>query len=503
MGNWKKPRGYVHITDQLNPNHFIFKLIQDEEFVSKHRFYPLIYKSVKERKYKKNGNGKRSHKEIKNDKIVSTAKVRPIHYATHIDAAIFAYYSNELNSLYEKKLVDLGISDCITAYRSLPDSEGRGKNSAFFAKEVFDEVRKQALTRESCVVLAFDIKSFFNNLVYARLLKCWKETLGLEWLPEDHYNVFRAVTRFSYILLSDIKKLGERNGSKGFDERRLSEIRRNFGVNAFFSSPKEFRDIINSGLLPIYKKPFGNKGIPQGLPISSTLANMYLLDFDLHVNEMLKNLSFGFYRRYSDDIIVICDPAHADAVEEKIMEAIDNLADLKLSKEKTEKFLFNRISNGKVYCYQMKNEGLVQGRLKYLGFEFDGNKILVKSANVAKFYRKIIYAVKSKSRMAKGYAEKHGGFEPMIWTQKLKRRFLSRNSVKTERKKRIKFLKLDITGEYRFTFKERKIKHQSNYLSWLRRTSNSMASPQIIGQIRRHKRVFYQAIQKHFKAKDS
>ena len=50
------------------------------------------------------------------------------------------------------------------------------------------------------------------------------------------------------------------------------------------------------------------RGIPQGTPISATLANLYMIDFD----ELIYNITSSvdrpaFYQRYSDDIILICE----------------------------------------------------------------------------------------------------------------------------------------------------------------------------------------------------
>lgn len=48
------------------------------------------------------------------------------------------------------------------------------------------------------------------------------------------------------------------------------------------------------------------KGIPQGTPISATLANIYMLDFDAKVYEETSNRN-AYYQRYSDDLIIVCD----------------------------------------------------------------------------------------------------------------------------------------------------------------------------------------------------
>lgn len=52
-------------------------------------------------------------------------------------------------------------------------------------------------------------------------------------------------------------------------------------------------------------RPKRRKGIPQGTPISAALANVYMLHFDKRINDAVKPLK-GIYRRYSDDMIVVC-----------------------------------------------------------------------------------------------------------------------------------------------------------------------------------------------------
>jgi len=47
--------------------------------------------------------------------------------------------------------------------------------------------------------LALDISGFFDNLGHANLKKQWCSVLEKDVLPHDHYNLFKAVTRFSRV----------------------------------------------------------------------------------------------------------------------------------------------------------------------------------------------------------------------------------------------------------------------------------------------------------------
>ncbi len=48
----------------------------------------------------------------------------------------------------------------------------------------------------------------------------------------------------------------------------------------------------------------GQKGIPQGSPISALLSNIYMLEFDVLVKEKIMECK-GSYFRYCDDILCI------------------------------------------------------------------------------------------------------------------------------------------------------------------------------------------------------
>lgn len=139
-------------------------------------------------------------------------------------------------------------------------------------------------------------------------------------------------------------------------------------------------------------------GIPQGLPMSAVLANIYLLDFDKKVIEYLVKNKGAFYRRYSDDIILICDKNFVNKAEQFIIDEMEN-AKVKISKEKTEKFIF-KTANNRITVHKVVLENSVEilkdnQPLIYLGFEFYGYQTLIKSTNLSKFYRRMIYAVKN------------------------------------------------------------------------------------------------------------
>ena len=508
---WLKNRGYSHITPQLNVysdrRHLLSK-IRNKEFVTKHAFFPLIHSIVKERRYKKIplNSLRRAHcyRNEKN-KIVKNTKERPIHYATHIDSLIFGYYSELLQTEYEKELLKHeDLSDCITAYRKIKhESEDRNKSTIDFAHEVFEELKKRA--KPECKILKFDIKSYFNSIDHEFLKQAWSDILKVDKLPKDHLNVYKAATHFSYILLDDLRVAKRWHGRRmQFDEKKLANIRKN-GIFAIFESSKEFREKIKNREINVHKYPFVNKegkprGIPQGLPISSMLANLYLLEFDKKVlNDIVKKLGC-YYRRYSDDIIVICNCSDATFIETYFMTSVIE-SKVEISNDKTEKFLFKQLpknSNPILTSIKLSDDkSHINHPFTYLGFEFNGVKTLIKSANLAKFYRRMIYSVKRKANRAVKIAKETPNGKPVIFRNQLYKLYTAKSLHTKKLYTNKRFLEKNKVGDYVIEVSKKERKYKSNYLSYVSRASKIMGDETIKNQIAKHKKIFTQAIHKH------
>lgn len=511
---WKKPRGYLHLSPNLSASaipKLLKQKVENPDYVARHAFMPLLHVVLRQRRFKaeKGSNRKaHSHKNKETGIVKSTAKDRPLHYAAHVDALIFGSYAEQLSKKYEAKLAaNRLLNDAITAYRRIPIPENplKNKNTIHFAKEVFEEIKKRCATFGECTVMAFDIESFFSSLNHNRLKAEWAKLLELERLPNDHFNVFKAATQFSYIYLKDLKT-GTRGG---WDEAALEKIRRENGYSSLFASYKDFREQLAQKKFRLHKYPFHHKdtkkpiGIPQGLPISTVLANVYLSAFDENMISALVIDRGAFYRRYSDDIVVISEGSDVDFVEKHVKSGIEN-CDLRISTDKTEVFQFRHTgtNNGKavITCSIRQEDGSYKSGkgFSYLGFTFNGRHVLIKTANVSKYYRKLIKSVKAKSRLAWIAHEKNPTVGPALYTRQLLRLIEDRKQQHSKVKVYFKCLKQTNLHGYQYKVEKKPAKSKGSFLSYVKRAATIMEEPAIERQIRSRRRILGQAIRRHF-----
>lgn len=523
--DWLQGKGYLHISPSLNIESNWKELmhkIKSPTYIAKYAFYPLMHRILSDRKYKKPNSVKHegikrrhSHLNIQTHKVERSKKDRPLHYASHFDALIFAYYAHELNKRYEKKLKpNKELNKAVLAYRTIPISSTneKGKSNIHFANEVFEEIKRRVEIHGDVAALAIDLKSFFSSLSHQHLFKCWAQLLETDSLPSDHLNVFRACTNFSYVLYNDLKQTKK----VGFDEAKLAKIRRTKGFKCFFESNEEFRKYIQEGLLPIYKNPFrrtnknGKKemiGIPQGLPISAILANLYLLEFDTTIiNELQEKLGV-YYRRYSDDILILCAPGQVDQINEYVNDLIQQY-EVEISKDKTEQYLFKNLvfnKNGETRVSSIKmtkTNCVVDAPLTYLGFEFRGHNTLIKSTNIAKYYRRVIEIIKRRSKRAIKLSQHAPHVPKAVYVNQIKRLYNAplKYANKTEAKqvfRRRYSLMIDDRGDFIFKFSDVEIKHQSNYISYIKRCKREFNTNSFSRQLKKKKQIIGQAINKH------
>lgn len=368
----KKKRRYLHFDARIP---IVGKGIVEESTnpkkVSGRFFYPFIKNSRVDRRFKW-GQG---------DKKIVEKKERDISYASHRDAFIFSWYAYMLNYIYVKLIKKIGLNDNVTAYRSID-----GKNNLDFAEEAFQYIKK----RQECAALCFDISGFFDNLDHSIAKKRWAYLLSQEEphvdsnLPKDHFNVYKTLSHYSFVELSDLYNLFN---IKRRQTRHLEKI----------CSHEEFINKVRKSDLIHRNKE--KKGLPQGNPVSVVISNAYMLDFDKSVAEMVSEFG-GFYRRYSDDIIIVCAANQINSVKEKVKYEIENLK-LEIKESKTEVRLFTINADGKIVC---RDEHGNKSLLQYLGCTSDGENYRLREKTKSKFYKRMTKVVKREVYLAKKYS---------------------------------------------------------------------------------------------------
>lgn len=335
---WFRSRGYLHFDTPVSLSK-AQSIVMSAHRVSSHSFYPFIDYEIESFKFAKNAVGSPLKK----------TKVRPIAYASHIDSHIYAYYARILSKAYEARIESIGLEDNVLAFRSL------GKSNIEFANTAFEDIK----ARGKCSVVALDISGFFDNLDHQILKQAWINLLNQPSLPKDHYNVFKSLTRFSRV-----------NRDKLYRKMNISIS--NPKNNRFrVCDAKTFRNNIRGGgLIEVNKEKFG---IPQGSPISALLSNIYMLEFDQWAKHVMEEQG-GSYYRYCDDMLFITTDEHRDNIERFSQNEIEKLK-LKINTRKTEVRDF-WISSGIQTC---------EKPIQYLGFIFDGQKKLLRSAALARF----------------------------------------------------------------------------------------------------------------------
>lgn len=353
--SWYRERKYLHFDAPLGKRKAV-AIATNPNSVASHSFYPLIRFDVSNIKVRSDENGK----------LVKKIKSRSIAFAAHSDAAIYSFYAQTLNILYEAKLETLNLGANVLAFRSL------GKSNIQFANDAFEAIKKIG----PCTAIGYDVTKFFDTLDHQVLKEQWQKLLGLHELPKDHYKVFKAITKFCHVDKRDLfKALGLSIHNPKVQHRRLC-------------TPDEFRTKVRANNL-INSNPFPTKGIPQGSPISALLSNIYMLDFDVAVKKVIED-NGGHYFRYCDDMLFIV-PDSANSLLSKIDQFVtDSIEKLKIeiNHDKTEKREFVQKS-GSLFS---------EKPLQYLGFLFDGKRKMLRSAGLAKYSERMKKAVKLAKR---------------------------------------------------------------------------------------------------------
>lgn len=378
-------------------------LISNPERIKRHAFLPFVKVLSKKPRLRYN---------TEEEKFKLETKIRPLLFASHFDTYIYGYYSYYLNKKYINLIHKLGISEAVLAYR--PDLEG--KCNIQFAHEAFNLIKDKITLEGGCSVIALDIKGFFDNIGHNSLHKMWCYVLfeklppidDKSQLPIDHFTIFKSLTNFSYVNLNSYLKHFE---ITAIHDNRYHAYRSDLKVNynslfdllpadkretlSFNGKMSELRKsnlITNNSIIKAKKKVMKGRGIPQGSAMSATLSNIYLIEFDKHLVD--KAFAMGFqYRRYCDDILIICKTKDVEEIISFTCKMIQTDYGLEIQDKKTEIIHFEKDETGSVGAFKLIDGKKVLKNLQYLGFEYNGKHIYIRSSSLSRYFRKMKAAI--------------------------------------------------------------------------------------------------------------
>ena len=447
IDNWFKLKQYAHIGLPFKPKdrNWLVDYVTNPELIRKHRFTPFIKREIIQRKYRAVGSDKNEFgKRIR--EIKYPPKKRPILYATHLDSLIFSYYSYYLSIMYEWFIRHKNYNHCSVAYRKIRKEKGKkgNKSNIEFARDAFKAIND--FDGEPVSVIVADVSNFFDNLDHKILHTQWKKVLnkyddkGRLSMPDDHYNVYKALTKKRFVKLNELhntfhnrlwveRKEPNNPEISVWKQKKVAKLRnfRRENVIAFCKKKEFFKKhkyLVHSERRGSkgnrnHKSTFSDKGIPQGSPMSATLANIYMLTFDEEMFDAVSAVG-GFYQRYSDDLILICPLEAEKEIHQAMLDSISGTCNLDIHPHKTKLYRYYRNSAHYKGGLIGKNDKVNPDyQLEYLGFEYTGKRVYVKTQGISKYYRSMIRSIKR----GKFYAGKKHHQGKGLFKQKLIKRF--------------------------------------------------------------------------------
>jgi len=374
--NWySKVKNRLHLDEKCSKNRAVF--IVQERNVPGHQFFPFIHFQIKQFKL-----SKKLEQRENEQSIIDPYKIRDIYYAGHLDSYIYSYYNEKLLEYYEKFLQDNSL-ECSIAYRHIDkNNKGTGKSNIDFAAEAFREIKN----RKECYAIGLDIHSFFDELDHEILYKNLCKLTKKDKLSDDLYQIYKILTKFHFIELDDLLANKHIKANKSdFWDKEIHSFKK-------ICSTKIFRTILSENNELIKKNPNTLKGIPQGTNLSGTLANIYMLDFDMAVQNFVNKIN-GYYRRYSDDILILVNSK--TELNELLVIVENELNKLKLELSKNKTICCHFYNNNCEYepCSFQNNYG-GNAEFQYLGFTYNGKIILVRNGTIGAFWRDAIRHIK-------------------------------------------------------------------------------------------------------------
>lgn len=180
-------------------------------------------------------------------------------------------------------------------------------------------------------------------------------------------------------------------------------------------------------------------------------------------------------------MVVVCPTQIKDEITELISEELIKYK-LEIQTSKTQVFQFKR-EGERLICGQVFPDGINWNKnLIYLGFEFDGQNVLLKSASLSGFYRKMKRYVRRAKRYSKYKNVKNSGeiFKPRIF-KKFSYKGAKRIRKYIWNKKESKF---EPSDSYNW----------GNFLSYTKKAAKFMVNNKINQQTKRHWNILNELI---------
>lgn len=361
MNDYLKEKRYAHFDKRLSKKKAI-NLLSDEGNISNHGFLPFIHYVKINRRIEKI-----------NEKIrEKEAKKRDIYYASHFDRYIYQHYAHIIGDEYNRYLKEKNISDVSVAYRT-----DLGKCNIDFAKDMFDFIKSAS----NAYIMVGDFTGFFDNLEHIYLKRMIKKVLYPKQIDKNMYKMFKSVCHFSYIEMEDIYKQLSIIKNKRIGHYYLRKQNQ-------IMSLKDFKKYMTTY---IKHNPNIDYGIIQGSPISGLFANIYMIEFDKNIKELVEKYN-GKYLRYSDDFMIILPKIDLDKfqlLKKEIFSIQESIPRLQLQLDKTKDYYFN---DKKIFVFNDGN--LKKDILNFLGFSFDGKSVNIRDKTISKYNNKLHRKIK-------------------------------------------------------------------------------------------------------------
>lgn len=378
---------YAHF-DKRKSIESVKKYVYNTKKVKEHSFFPFILDIHRMEKFDKENYLNNLKENVDKKEKVRKEKKRNIMFSSHLDRYIYQLYNYKLNNSYNNFARKNGINKCSIAYRN----NLKGKNNITFAHDVF----KFILSTENSYILVGDFKDFFEGINHKYLKKMICRVLGKSNLDEDYYAVFKNITRYTYFDLRDICKI------KGIKPKDIYKHTEKINLE---TEKKEYvfelEKIMTIDEINKYKAKYlhyNNKcGIPQGSAISSVLANIYMIDADKMINDLVTS-NKGLYRRYSDDFIIIIPNISKDkfaVIFNRIKEILNQNGNPVLKDEKTRVYYYEEEKLKNINEDFLTTISNTKNELEYLGFCFTGDKIKIRDKTMSKFYYRMYKKIKT------------------------------------------------------------------------------------------------------------